>query len=131
VNSGEAAVGVLSAIPMGKAFQILGELAGMAEGMLTRGAEQTVAKAATFDPSAFADEIINLNKATNGGGVLLNGHPSTAINTTMYYDATADQGASIFRSISAGHMFIDGTKEAVAAFQSFAEQNGLKTAGRE
>lgn len=46
----------------------------------------------------------------------------------MYYEIAAEQGASIFRSISGGHMFINGNKRtAVAAFQSFARQHGLKT----
>lgn len=50
----------------------------------------------------------------------------------MYYETVAEQGASIFRSISAGHMFMDGNKRtAVSAFQSFARQNGLKTVSQQ
>ncbi|WP_342333047.1 hypothetical protein [Pedobacter sp. FW305-3-2-15-E-R2A2] len=46
----------------------------------------------------------------------------------MYYETAAEQGASIFRSISGRHMFSNGNKRtAVAAFQSFAKQFGLKT----
>ena len=67
VNSGEAAVGVLSAIPMGKAFQMLGKLAGMAEGALARGAEQTVVKAA-----ASAGDNVAENAAGKGGTELFN-----------------------------------------------------------
>lgn len=87
----------------------------------------TVAKK-TFDISAFADEIVAINKATDGGGVLLNGTPSSAIFSAMYYEDVAEQGAAIFRSISGGHMFVNGNKRtAVAAFKSFAKQNGLNT----
>ncbi|GLB49272.1 hypothetical protein Y10_16400 [Neptunitalea sp. Y10] len=81
-----------------------------------------------FSPKAFADDIFKFNKATDGGGVLLNGNPASAINSAMYYETAAEQGASIFRSISHGHMFMNGNKRtAVAAFQAFARQNGLKT----
>jgi len=38
----------------------------------------------------------------------------------MYYETAAEQGASIFRSISGGHIFMNGNnRTAVAAFQSF------------
>lgn len=85
-----------------------------------------------FNSSSFADEIIKLNKATDGGGVLLNGTPSSAINSAMYYNTAAEQGASIFRSISGGHMFMNGNKRtAVAAFQSFAKIHGLKTVSQQ
>ncbi|XZF16695.1 RHS repeat-associated core domain-containing protein [Chitinophagaceae bacterium MMS25-I14] len=78
--------------------------------------------------TSFAEQIITLNKATEGGGILLNGNPTTAINTALYYETAAEQGSAIFRSISNGHMFIDGNKRtAVAAFQLFAEQFGLTT----
>lgn len=50
----------------------------------------------------------------------------------MYYETAAEQGASIFRSISGGHMFMNGNKRtAVAAFQSFAGQHGLKTVSQQ
>lgn len=46
----------------------------------------------------------------------------------MYYETAAEQGASIFRSISGGHMFMDGNKRtAVEVFKYFAEKNGLNT----
>ena len=80
----------------------------------------------------FADEIIRLNKATDGGGVLLNGNPTSAINSALYYGSAAEQGASIFRSISHGHMFMNGNKRtAVSAFQAFAKYNGLKTVSQQ
>ena len=82
----------------------------------------------TFNAVSFADEIVALNKATDGGGALLNGTPSSAINTAMYYETAAEQGASIFKSIAYNHMFLNGNKRtAVAAFESFASQHGLKT----
>ena len=81
-----------------------------------------------FNASSFADEIVRINKTTDGGGVLLNGTPSSAVNSAMYYDTAAEQGASIFRSISGGHMFMNGNKRtAVATFNLFAKQNGLRT----
>lgn len=50
----------------------------------------------------------------------------------MYYETAAEQGASIFRSISRGHMFMNGNKRtAVAAFQSFAKQHGLTTVSQQ
>ncbi|OIN55617.1 hypothetical protein [Arsenicibacter rosenii] len=85
-----------------------------------------------FNFKSFADEIVSINKATDGGGVLLNGTPSSAINSAMYYETAAEQGASIFRSISGGHMFMNGNKRtAVAAFQSFAKQHGLTPVSRQ
>ncbi|MEC3874273.1 type II toxin-antitoxin system death-on-curing family toxin [Chryseobacterium sp. T9W2-O] len=85
-----------------------------------------------FNAEAFADEIVALNKATDGGGVLLNGSPSSAINSAMYYETAAEQGASIFKSISNGHMFMNGNKRtAVAAFESFAKQHGIKTVSKQ
>ena len=82
----------------------------------------------SFNAISFADEIVAINKATNGGGNLVNGTPSSAINSAMYYETAAEQGASIFRSISQNHMFLNGNKRtAVAAFESFASQHGLKT----
>ncbi|WP_198173017.1 DUF6443 domain-containing protein [Hymenobacter ginkgonis] len=81
-----------------------------------------------FNPKSFADELVSINKTTEGGGALLNGNPSSVINSAMYYEKPAEQGAAIFRGISHGHMFVDGNKRtAVAAFRSFAAQNGLKT----
>lgn len=85
-----------------------------------------------FNAAAFADEIVAINKTTDGGGALLNGVPSSAINSAMYYETAAEQGASIFRSIAGGHIFVNGNKRtAVAAFQSFAKQHGLKTVGHQ
>lgn len=76
--------------------------------------------------NGFADEIIAINKTTDGAGLLLNGTPESAINSAMYYESAADQGSAIFRSIYNGHMFLNGNKRsAVAAFQAFAEQFGL------
>ncbi len=100
---------------------VIGKVAGKGFGML-------FSKSKAFNPTSFADEIISINAGTEGGGVLLNGSPSSAINSAMYYDTAAEQGASIFRSISHGHMFVDGNKRtAVQAFMYFAKQNGLKT----
>ncbi|MDV7699527.1 DUF6443 domain-containing protein [Chryseobacterium soli] len=74
------------------------------------------------------EKIVSINRATEGGGVLLNGTPSSAVNSAMYYETAAEQGASIFRSISGGHMFMDGNKRtAVEVFKYFAEKNGLNT----
>ncbi|WP_312177491.1 RHS repeat-associated core domain-containing protein, partial [Chryseobacterium sp.] len=85
-----------------------------------------------FNAEAFADEIVALNKATDGGGALLNGSPSSAINSAMYYETAAEQGASIFKSISNGHMFMNGNKRtAVATFESFAKQHGIKTVSKQ
>jgi hypothetical protein len=44
-----------------------------------------------FNATSFADEIVTLNKATDGGGILLNGTPSSAINSAMYYETAALQ----------------------------------------
>lgn len=50
------------------------------------------------------------------------------LQSHILFYKTAEQGASIFRSISHGHMFVDGNKRtAVQAFMYFAKQNGLKT----
>ncbi len=85
----------------------------------------------TFAAAAFADKIVDINKATEGGGNILNGTPSSAINSALYYEKSGEQGAAIFRSISHGHMFVDGNKRtAVAAIKAFAESNGLKTVGQ-
>ncbi|TAF34699.1 MAG: type II toxin-antitoxin system death-on-curing family toxin [Cytophagales bacterium] len=103
----------------------------MPAGIANEVAEEVVAKGG-FNATSFADEIVTLNKATDGGGILLNGTPSSAINSAMYYETAAEQGASIFRSISGGHMFMNGNKRtAVAAFQSFANQHGLKTVSQQ
>ena len=89
-------------------------------------------KALNFDEATFANEIVSLNKATEGGGVLLNGNPSAAINSAMYYEKASEQGAAIFRSIAHGHMFVDGNKRtAVEAFISFAKIHGLKIVSKE
>jgi RHS repeat-associated protein len=81
----------------------------------------------TFDEAKFAKEIVSINKTTEGKGVLFNGTPSSAINSAMYYEKPAEQGAAIFRSISNGHMFQDGNKRtAVGSFMSFAKNMGLK-----
>lgn len=86
-----------------------------------------------FNIESFADEIINLNKKTEGAGVILgNGSPSSIVNSAMYYETPADQGSAIFRSIINNHLFVDGNKRtAVMAFQSFAKQFGLKTVSQE
>jgi death-on-curing family protein len=109
-----------------------GESAGVTVmNQLERGFINPFTKAAVkkgFDAISFADEIVAINRATDGGGVLLNSTPSSAINSAMYYESVAEQGAAIFRSISHGHMFVNGNKRtAVAAFQSFAKQNKLTT----
>ncbi|MCL8535487.1 Fic family protein [Chryseobacterium gallinarum] len=77
------------------------------------------------------DDIVAINKTTNGGGVLLNGSPSSAISSAMYYETAAEQSASIFKSISHGHMFMDGNKRtAVAVFEKLAKEAGIETVGR-
>jgi death-on-curing family protein len=79
------------------------------------------------EASKFADEIININKATEGGGILLSGSPSSAINTALYYSTVPEQGASIFRTIIKNHMFTDGNKRtAVNTFLSFCKKADLK-----
>ncbi|WP_410702859.1 hypothetical protein [Chryseobacterium sp. SIMBA_029] len=40
------------------------------------------------------EKIVSINRATEGGGVLLNGIPSSAVNSAMYYEAAAEQGTS-------------------------------------
>lgn len=76
----------------------------------------------------FADEIIEINKATQGGGVLFSGTPSSAINTGLYYATVPEQGASIFKTIIKNHMFADGNKRtAVNMFKSFCNKSGIKT----
>jgi len=63
--------------------------------------------------------------------MLLNGNPSNAINSALYYENVGEKGASFFRSISGGHMFIDGNKRTVVSvFEIFARQNNLNTVGR-
>ena len=110
-------------------------LLGMMEPAMATSSPVNIAKLtstaskAEFNASSFADEIVRINKTTNGEGVLLNGTPASAINSAMYYETAVEQGASIFRSISGGHMFMNGNKRtAVAVFQSFAKLHGLKTA---
>jgi RHS repeat-associated protein len=96
------------------------------------GTRVTLNVSTKFNPSSFADDILKLNKATEGGGVLLSGTPSSAINSAMYYTAPAEQGASIFRSIISNHMFIDGNKRtAVAAFKAFAKIHNLPMVSEE
>ena len=78
--------------------------------------------------SNFADEIIELNKATEGGGTLLSGTPSSAINTAGYYATVPEQGASIFKTIIKNHMFMDGNKRtAVEMFKSFCLKSNITT----
>ncbi|WP_341836427.1 RHS repeat-associated core domain-containing protein [Chitinophaga pollutisoli] len=96
------------------------------------GSSPALRLAEPFDDVSFANEIIAINKTTEGGGVILNTTPMSAINSAMYYETAAEQGAAIFRSISHGHMFIDGNKRtAVAAFESFAKKHGLSTVGKD
>jgi len=76
----------------------------------------------------FADEIIDINRATEGGGTLLSGTPSSAINTASYYSTVPEEGASIFKTIIKNHMFADGNKRtAVNMFKSFCSKSGIKT----
>jgi len=78
--------------------------------------------------SQFADEIIDINRATEGGGTLLSGSPSSAINTASYYSTVPEQGASIFKTIIKNHMFADGNKRtAVNMFKSFCNKSGITT----
>ncbi|WP_229359563.1 type II toxin-antitoxin system death-on-curing family toxin [Flectobacillus major] len=85
-----------------------------------------------FNATSFADEIIAINKTTEGGGRLLSTTPLSVINSAIYYETAAEQGSSIFRSIIKNHMFYDGNKRtAVAAFQSFAKQHGLTTVSQQ
>ena len=81
-----------------------------------------------FNLAAYADDIVKINRTTDGGGVLYNGTPSSAINSALYYETAAEQGASIFRSIAHGHMFFNGNKRtAIEAFKIYANHHGLKT----
>ncbi|MCH6257920.1 FG-GAP-like repeat-containing protein [Puniceicoccaceae bacterium K14] len=75
----------------------------------------------------FADDVMAFNRGTNGKGVLKgSSNPMTALQSASYYDDVAQQGASIFKSISHGHMFLNGNKRtAVYAFQQFANNSGL------
>jgi death-on-curing family protein len=74
----------------------------------------------------FADEIVDINRATQGGGVLLSGSPSSAINTALYYDDVLEQGASVFKTIIKNHMFADGNKRtAVNMMKSFMNKAGV------
>jgi death-on-curing family protein len=77
----------------------------------------------------FANQIIQINKSTEGGGVLLSGTPESAINSALYYEKPVEQGAAIYRSIISNHMFIDGNKRtAVLALEAFAKKMGVKVA---
>ncbi|WP_118973851.1 Fic family protein [Taibaiella koreensis] len=106
---------------------VLGE-----ESMAVAAETEAITPEMGFDASSFADEIIAFNKTTDGGGHLISGTPSSAIDSAMYYETAPEQGAAIFRSISRNHMFMNGNKRtAVAAFQSFAKQHGLNTVGQE
>jgi len=82
------------------------------------------------DPASInkiADDIINLNKQTEGGGVILSGSPKSALNTASYYATVPEQGASIFKTIIKNHMFADGNKRtAVEAFKLFCSRSGIK-----
>jgi hypothetical protein len=79
-----------------------------------------------------ADDIVALNRTTNGGGVLLNSTPASAISSAMYYEAAEEQAASIFKSISHGHMFMDGNKRtAVAVFEKLSKAAGLQTTSKQ
>jgi death-on-curing family protein len=78
--------------------------------------------------SQFADEIVEINRATEGGGTLLSGTPSSAINTASYYSTIPEQGSSIFKTIIKNHMFADGNKRtAVNMFKSFCSKSGITT----
>ena len=73
----------------------------------------------------FVDEIILINKKYSNGQ-LLNGNPLSAINSALYYENVVEQGASIFRSISHGHMFGNGNKRtAVDMIKSFAKKANI------
>lgn len=123
----------LAADNEGKAKMIWYAAAGASAGVAGGGVgkKKEPPKIEEFDPIGFADEIVKVNKTTDGGGVLLNGNPNSAINSALYYEVASEQGASIFRSISHGHMFLNGNKRtAVAAFQIFAERTGIVTVSR-
>jgi death-on-curing family protein len=79
-----------------------------------------------------ANEILELNKATEGGGTLLSGAPASALNTASYYTLAEDQAASVFRTIISNHMFADGNKRtAVMAVELLAQKMGLKLVSQE
>ncbi|ALR31279.1 hypothetical protein ATE47_12430 [Chryseobacterium sp. IHB B 17019] len=79
-----------------------------------------------------ADDMVAINKTTDGGGVLLNSTPTTAISSAMYYETAAEQSASIFKSIAHGHMFENGNKRtAVAIFEKLAKEAGIQTVSRQ
>jgi RHS repeat-associated protein len=127
-----AAIGVLSLPTMGlnaASGEVLA--ANSMRGTVAEAVVEGMTTTKGFNPSAFADEIVAFNRMTEGEGVLMNGHPVSAINSAMYYETPALQGAAIFRSISHGHMFLNGNKRtAVAAFQLFAKQHGIKTVSK-
>jgi len=76
--------------------------------------------------NAFAAEILAYNKETEGGGRILSGRPSSAINTALYYDDVLEQGASIFKTIIKNHMFYDGNKRtAMNTIKSFMKKAGI------
>jgi RHS repeat-associated protein len=90
-------------------------------------------EAATVEISVeeFAHEIIQINRATEGGGVLLSSTPEAAINSALYYEKPIEQGAAIYRSIISNHMFIDGNKRtAVLVLEAFAKKVGVKVANQ-
>ena len=75
---------------------------------------------------AFAKEILAFNEQTEGGGKILSGSPSSAINTALYYDDVLEQGASIFKTIIKNHMFYDGNKRtATETIISFMNKAGI------
>jgi len=105
---------------------IVGLTDGLGE-LFEGGRAAKVLSLAEIDPEGFANEIIEINKTTEGAGQLLNGTPSAAVNTALYYTQPAEQGASLFRSIISQHMFVDGTKRtAVLMLEAFAKKTGLK-----
>ncbi len=76
----------------------------------------------------FAAEIVKINKSIDRGSCLLNGVPSTAIDTALRYGTAQEQGAAIFRSIAHGHMFSGGNKRtAVVVWRSFMRQYGIQS----
>ncbi len=81
-----------------------------------------------FNADELIEAIYKANKATNGEGKLISSTPESAINSASYYATVNEQGASIFKSIVKGHMFLDGNKRTgIAAIQEFAKQMGLNT----
>lgn len=118
----------LSDVPMSGMTRAKGLLNIMEPALLNQAPQAWATKA--FDAEAFAEKIVDINRATDGEGVLMSGSttPSSAINSALYYEEPVEQGASIFRSISNGHMFKNGNKRtAVAAIKAFAKLNGLRT----